>query len=66
MIFIEGRWLDSAVRYVMLFSPSQFSKHQPKRGKSILGSFCIIFKWIPIIILAQKRVKVDTDYSIIL
>ena len=24
---------------VMLFSPSQFSKHQPKRGKSILGSF---------------------------
>ena len=24
---------------VMPFSPSQFSKHQPKRGKSILGSF---------------------------
>ena len=23
----------------MPFSPSQFSKHQPKRGKSILGSF---------------------------
>ena len=24
---------------VMLFSPSQFSKHKAKRGKSILGSF---------------------------
>ena len=73
MIFVKGRWLDLA-RPVTLFSPAQFSKHGRKLGKFILCFFCIIFKWIllsslyiyPIIILAQKRFKVDTNHSIIL
>ena len=51
----------------MLSSSSQFSKHQPKWGKSIFGSLVSsLNEHAPIIFLAQKPIKVDTDHAIIL